>query len=109
MATPKTKVSHAQAWRVSLNGEDYYTIKHFAELTNRTVPSVWALLSVGNRVRKLKLIRFAGKPMIPASELTEFPFTFAGRSLLEDAVYHYDENGRVKLKEEKEPASEPQV
>lgn len=77
---------------VQINGHEYYTVKQFAWLTNRSEQSVRHLMHNGNRVRKLKVKRIAGKPFILKEELTQFPFTTAGPVL---AVFHYDEDGRV--------------
>lgn len=74
-----------------INGELYFTVKHFALATNRSEQNVRFLMSYGNRIRKLKVVRIAEKPMIPYSELTEFPFTVAGRNSM--GVYHYTEEG----------------
>lgn len=49
-------------------------------------------MSKGNMIRKLRIMRIAGKPFIPYSELTQFPFTTIGRAPL---VYHYDESANM--------------
>jgi len=76
-----------------LNGERYFTVKGFAMATNRSEQSVRFLMSYGNRIRKLKVIYMATKPLIPYSELTEFTFTLPGRNSNE--VYHYNEQGSI--------------
>lgn len=76
-----------------LDGERYFTVKAFAAATNRSEQSVRFLMSYGNRVRKLKVVRKFDKPLIPFSELTEFPFTVPGRGAKE--VYHYGVDGRI--------------
>jgi len=76
-----------------LNGERYFTVKGFAMATNRSDQSVRFLMSYGNRIRKLKVVYMANKPLIPYSELTEFPFTLPGRNSNE--VYHYNEQGSI--------------
>lgn len=77
----------------AINGELYFTVNNFALATNRSAQNVRFLMSYGNRIRKLKVVRIADRPMIPYSELTEFPFTVAGRNSAE--VYHYTEDGIV--------------
>ena len=55
----------------NINGQDYYTIKQFAELTNRTEQSVRYLIKHGNRIRVLAHTTIGEKPFVLASELTE--------------------------------------
>lgn len=74
-----------------LNGKLYFTVKRFAWATKRSEQSVRFLMCYGNRIRRLKVKRFGGKPYIPYEELTEFPFTLPGRNTKE--VYHYTKDG----------------
>jgi hypothetical protein len=76
-----------------INGARYFTVNNFAYATKRSPQNVRSLISYGNRIRRLKTIRLAGKPLIPYSELLEFPFTVAGRHSTE--VYHYTEDGEI--------------
>lgn len=76
-----------------INEELYFTVKHFALATNRSEQNVRFLMCYGNRIRKLKVTRIADKPMIPYSELMEFPFTVAGRN--SDTIFHYTEDGQI--------------
>lgn len=76
-----------------LNGERYFNVKGFAIATKRSEQSVRFLMSYGNRIRKLKVVYIMGKPLIPYSELTEYPFTMPGRNSVE--VYHYTEDGEI--------------
>lgn len=76
-----------------LNGERYFNVKGFAVATKRSEQSVRFLMSYGNRIRKLKVVYIMGKPLIPYSELTEYPFTMPGRNSAE--VYHYTEDGEI--------------
>lgn len=76
-----------------LNGERFFTIKKFALTTNKSEQSIRFLMCYGNRIRKLKVVYFASKPLIPYSELMEFPFTLPGRNSVE--VYHYNEYGQI--------------
>lgn len=71
-----------------VNGVEYYDVKTFAALTNRTSQAIYRLISKGNSLRKLKVDRILGKPMIPASELVEFPFCLSGPSARE-TEYHF--------------------
>ncbi len=80
-----------------LNGERYFTVKGFATATNRSEPSVRFLMAYGNRIRKLKVEYMASKPLIPYSELLEYPFTLPGRNSHE--VYHYNEEGKIVAEE----------
>lgn len=80
-----------------LNDERYFTVKGFAIATKRSEQSVRFLMSYGNRIRKLKTVYKMTKPLIPYSELTEFPFTLPGRNSTE--VYHYDANGNIVTEE----------
>lgn len=74
-----------------LDGERYFTVKTFAIATNRSEANVRFLMSYGNRLRKLKVVYKFSKPLIPYTELMEFPFTLPGRN--SEVVYHYDEDG----------------
>jgi hypothetical protein len=77
---------------IEINGDKYYSVKQFAHMTHRTEQSVRLLMLKGNKIRKLECHHFAGKPFIPVEELTDFPFTVAGRN---QEPYHYDEEGVV--------------
>ena len=78
-----------------INGQKYFEIKNFAWATNRSVQNVRFLISYGNKFRKLKIEYIGGKPYVPWSELTEYPFTVPGRK--STVVYHYDESGKQVL------------
>lgn len=78
---------------VVINDELYFTVKTYATVTNRSEQSVRFLMAYGNRLRRLKIVYIATKPLIPYSELTMFPFTLPGRNSHE--VYHYDEQGQI--------------
>lgn len=75
-----------------VNGEMYFTVKWFARVTMRSEQNVRYLMARGNRIRRLKVVRIFDKPMIPYSEMLEFPFTTPGRG--SKVIYHYDEDGR---------------
>lgn len=64
---------------VSVEGEDCWTVKQFSALTEKEPGTIRMLVSKGNRIRKLKTIRVAGKPFILANELFDFPFVINGR------------------------------
>ena len=57
-----------------INGEYYYDIQQFAKATNRYPSQISKLFIKGNKIRTLKGIRVANKPMILVSEVNEFPF-----------------------------------
>lgn len=80
-------------------GKKYYlTVMQMAALTNKSDQTIYNLVLQGNAVRKMKSIKVAGRTLIPYSELTEFPFTFAGRDAANN-IYHYDENGNMVVAE----------
>jgi hypothetical protein len=66
------------AQTVDHNGHEYYEVKTFAYLKNKTTQTIYRLIDKGNSVRKLKAIRVCGKPLIPIEELTDFPFVAPG-------------------------------
>ena len=76
-----------------INDKRFFTVKNFAIATNRSEQNVRFLMSYGNRLRKLRVEYIMDKPLIPYSELTEFPFTLPGRN--SDEVYHYNEEGNI--------------
>lgn len=96
---PKAKKKRVPLDAISINGESYFTVKQFALLTNRTEQSVRFLITKGNRVRKLLIKKIAGKPFVFANELTDFPFTVAGKSI---DVYHYNKKGEIEEEEKVE-------
>jgi len=77
---------------ISINNVDYYSVKDFAELTNKSEQTIRRYIIKGNKMRKLNAIKIAETVLIPISELTEFPFTICGRS---NEVYHYDNSGKI--------------
>lgn len=81
-----------------INGNLYFTVKHFAWVTKRSEVNVRFLMARGNRIRKLKVMRLDGKPYIPYEELLEFPFTLPGRNSKQ--IYHYTEDGYPQTEEE---------
>lgn len=81
MAEPKFKEA------VTINGRDYLTVQDFAKITNRSVASVRQYMSLGNRIRKIKSMRLAGRALIPVTEVYTFPFTMSGRNT--EDVYNY--------------------
>lgn len=78
---------------LTIGGEQFFDVNSFAKVTNRTPQTVRRYITFGNKIRKLQVVRIAGKPLIPWSELLRYPFTVCGKNNTE--VYHYDENGRV--------------
>jgi hypothetical protein len=76
---------------VSIEGKNYFTVKGFAKITKKEIQLVRYLISHGNRIRKLKYIKYLNNTLIPFSELIEFPFTCVGPG---KDIYHYDEEGR---------------
>lgn len=84
---------------LNINGVLYFDVKTFAKVTNSSEQRIRVLMSRGNTRRKLKCKRIAGKPLIPYTELTEFPFTTPGRK---PEVYYYNEEGKIA-----EPSATP--
>jgi len=64
---------------VNINGKEYWTIKSFATLSQRTERVIRKLASGGNRQRKLKSVTINGRVYIEQDELFDFPFTTGGR------------------------------
>lgn len=77
-----------------LNGKLYYTVRKFAQLTNKSEKAIYSLISKGNAIRKLKADMVLGHPMIPAEEFTAYVFTGPGRYPLKD-LYKYTKEGLV--------------
>lgn len=87
-------------WRdvkVEINKQDYLTVKDFAVAINRSEGTVRRLMSVGNRIRRLKYIHLAGKPFILASEIFNYPFTLSGRNANDIFNYMEDDKGRLLI------------
>jgi hypothetical protein len=74
-----------------IDGEALYTVWQFAKIVKKSEQAIFTLIGKGNRLRKLRVRRLLGKPLIYASELTEFPFTLPGHSM---EVYHYTPEGQ---------------
>lgn len=77
---------------VNVDGKQYYTVKQFAFLTNRSTTTIYNLIGKGNAIRKLNCIRLDEKPLIPVEELTDFPFVSPGPNGKE-RPYFFDANG----------------
>ena len=81
---------------IKIDREEFYTVKQFAYITNRSEQNVRYLIRTGNRIRKLLHMKIGHQLLIYTHELTDFPFTECGPS---DKIYHYDKNGRVTEEE----------
>ncbi len=79
---------------VEIGKDSYYTVSQFAAIISKSEQTVYNLLKNGNSIRKMKSVKLAGRPLIPCSELMEFPFTFAG-CRAKDHIYHYNKKGKV--------------
>lgn len=64
---------------VSIEGVECVTLQEFARLTHRSVTTIRRLIDSGNQYRCMQVIRAMGKPLVPISELKNFPFTVQGR------------------------------
>ena len=87
----KNKPSIQDTLCVTLNGESYYTVEQFAQLTSKTTSNVFMLIRIGNRIRKLKTVRIGRAVFIPVSEYTEYVFTHVG---VDRRTYMYDVSGQ---------------
>lgn len=65
---------------IEVNGEDYYYLHDFAELTNRSCQAIRLAILTGNRLDKLRAEKIGESVIIPASELTRFPFCSPGKN-----------------------------
>lgn len=65
---------------INIEGEQYWTVKQFSNLTGREEGTIRLLITKGNQLRRLKADYFGGKPFIQASEIFDFPFKVTGRS-----------------------------
>lgn len=83
---------------IQIGRHRYFTVSQMAALTNKSDQTIYNLILQGNSVRKMKCTKIAGRNLIPISELTDFPFTFAGPNAKYN-VYHYDENGTMVVPE----------
>lgn len=83
---------------ITVDGEKYYDPVTFGKLTNHSEQSIRTLYITGNFIRKLKVVYKVDRPLIPVSELTEFPFTYIGRPKKDGKkeTYHFTAHGEVK-------------
>jgi hypothetical protein len=63
---------------VEYNGHLYLEVKNFAYHANKTTQTIYRLIDKGNAIRKLRVERVVGKPMVPIEELWEFPCAAPG-------------------------------
>lgn len=71
---------------VQVDGVDYFFVGQFAKLTGYVDSSIRALIYKGNSIRTLRHINLSDKPMIPVTELFDFPFVAKGPPS-EDGVF----------------------
>jgi len=62
-----------------VNGKEYWTVKQFSSLSQRSEQTIRVYISKGNRKRKLDSIRIGNTRLIPVEELFDFPFLTDGR------------------------------
>lgn len=77
----------------TLQNEQYYHIKEFAQLANMSVQAVRYLCFNGNKCRRLNCLYEGSRLYIKASELQEFPFMKGGHASCLREIYHYKEEG----------------
>ena len=75
---------------VEINGQEYYSVAVFAELTDRSEQSIRLLIHKGNRFRQLEALKLGEQLFVKQEELVDFPFSCAGRSKM---VIRYNEFG----------------
>lgn len=63
----------------NIEGIEAVTLQQFARLTHRSVTTIRRWIYTGNQYRRLQVLHVMGKPLIPISELKNFPFTLQGR------------------------------
>lgn len=80
---------------LTIDGVEYLTIAAFARRRNKTVGHVRRLVTQGNCIRKLSAVWVLGVPVIPVSELTEFPWTVTGLKS-QNKPYHYNEDDSIR-------------
>ena len=79
---------------VTLSGHRFYTVKGFAEATNRKEGSVYRLIRDGNMIRKLIYAKFGPNIFIPELELYNYPFKMSGKN---NSVMRFVAPGEVEL------------
>ena len=77
-----------------VGGKNYFSIQQMASITNKSDQTIYGLISRGNAIRKMEHIKILDRILIPCSELTQFPFTYAGSNPKEN-TYHYDVKGKI--------------
>ena len=75
---------------ITINKVPCYTVKRFAQLTDRTENTIRYLVNKGNSIRKLKVIKIDSRLFIPSIELTEYSFLDMGNGA---KPYHFTETG----------------
>ena len=86
---------------VNINGKDFWTVKDFAELTQRSDRVIRNLVKYGNRLRKLCAIHVHDRIYIEAEELFDFEFTSGGQpaNMGDYTEKFYMEDGELLRKE----------
>lgn len=79
---------------IMIDNIKYVDVITFAGAISKTTHAVYHYIKDGNSIRKLKCKRIGGKPLIPASELTEYPFTIGGPTGVRK-IYHYRSDGTI--------------
>jgi hypothetical protein len=79
---------------IDINGTLFYRVRDFAHIVKKSENTIYRLTNHGNVFRRMKCEYglLDGVPLIPATELTAFPFTGVGRYPMKE-VGHYDEDG----------------
>jgi len=83
---------------ILINNEEFYTVKQFAEITNRSQQTIRRYINIGNKIRKLEAIKIGNTLLIPAIELIDYPFTISGNN--NNKVYHFTSDGLVGEQQE---------
>jgi len=87
---------------ILVGGKEYWTVKQFSALCQRSEQSVRLYICKGNRKRKLESILVGNTRLIPVEELFNFPFLTDGRpsSIGDYGERFYMENGELLRSEE---------
>ena len=76
--------------KITIDKKEYFTLKDFCALTEKSAPVIHRYVKYGNGFRKMKGIKFNNNIYIEVSELTDFPFSLGGNSRRH---YHYSKDG----------------
>jgi len=79
---------------IVIGKKKYFTIQQMASIINKSDQLIYSLTKKGNAIRRMKSMKIVDRVLIPCTELTEFPFTYAGAKP-QDNIYYYNEEGKI--------------